>query len=177
MRELTRTRNDSQAATAEREIVTKAAAINPTDNERLREPWWPLTSNLNGLQSPVRSLTAEKSRLMRENETLGGKNLSVQEQRAELRNQLNMEGRRVDVEGMHGTHAQQSPTTTTLVKKQQPELTGRQPYHEQRRYGTCTQLPTAARSDWRGSESENVQNTFQKFWFQFSDPTPGTDAG
>lgn len=56
------------AAVEEELRATKAAAI---DNERLtmREQLRTLTSDLIAIQSLVRTLTAEKSRLMRENET------------------------------------------------------------------------------------------------------------
>ena len=140
--------------------AVKAAAVNAEDNERLREQLRTLTSDLNAVQSLVGSLTAENGRLIREN-------LSVQERQDELRNPPGREGRRVDVDGGHGTHAHQTITTTArerVVQEQPTGLAEGQSHHEQRwtppdrGSRTRIRLPTDARSDGRGAQSENLQN-------------------
>ena len=73
--------------TVEEELrAAKATAANVRDNGHLMEQVQSVTSDLSTMQSLVDSLTAENSRLVRENETLGrGQgNLSVQEQCARL---------------------------------------------------------------------------------------------
>lgn len=70
--------------------------VDAEDNKHLREQQRALTSDLNAVQSLVENLTAENTRLVRENEMLDRENLSVL---AGI--QLNQRRRKVDTHGGH----------------------------------------------------------------------------